>query len=91
MVHAGTAIEGSVDPHFARLKEAFASCFADGLEHGAAVAATVDGKLAADLWGGHADAARTRPWRRDTLANVWSVSKAVRCRGHAGRARQARL
>lgn len=72
-----TAIEGMTDPRFARIKDAFASCFADGLEHGGAVAAMVDGKLVADLWGGHADAARTRPWQRDTLANVWSVSKAV--------------
>lgn len=68
---------GRVDPKFARLRGAFASCFADGLEHGAAVAVTVDGRLVADLWGGHADAAKTRPWTRDTLVNVWSTTKGV--------------
>jgi len=30
-----------------------------------------------DLWGGHADSARTRPWERDTIVNVFSTSKAM--------------
>jgi CubicO group peptidase (beta-lactamase class C family) len=70
-------IQGRTDARFARLCEAFASCFADGLEHGASVSVFADGKMVADLWGGHADAARTRPWRADTLVNVWSVTKGV--------------
>jgi CubicO group peptidase (beta-lactamase class C family) len=70
-------IEGLADPRFAELRDAFATCFADGIEHGAAVAVTLDGKLVADLWGGHADIARAKPWQRNTLVNVWSVSKAV--------------
>ena len=70
-------IQGTVDPRFAGLREAFAGCFADGLEHGGAVAAMVDGKLVADLWGGFADQAATRPWQRDTLVNVWSATKGV--------------
>jgi CubicO group peptidase (beta-lactamase class C family) len=69
--------QGTVDPAFAGLRAAFDSIFADGLEHGAAVAAVVDGKLVADLWGGHADAAATRPWQRDTLVNIWSATKGV--------------
>jgi CubicO group peptidase (beta-lactamase class C family) len=28
-----------------------------------------------DLWGGWADGARSRPWERDTLVNVWSTTK----------------
>ncbi len=70
-------IEGSTDPRFARVREAFASCFADGLEHGGAVCAVVDGRVVADLWGGHADAAATRRWQRDTIVNVWSVTKGI--------------
>jgi CubicO group peptidase (beta-lactamase class C family) len=30
-----------------------------------------------DLWGGFADRAKTRPWRRDTLVDVFSVGKAM--------------
>ena len=70
-------IQGTIDPAFAKLRAAFDGIFADGLEHGAAVAAVVEGKLVADLWGGHADAARTRPWQRDTLVNIWSATKGV--------------
>jgi len=71
------AIQGSTDPSFAPLRAAFASIFADGLEQGAAVAVMVDGKLVADLWGGFADQAATKPWQRDTLVNIWSATKGV--------------
>lgn len=44
---------------------------------GAALAVYRDGCLVIDLWGGHADAARTRPWAPDTLVNLYSIGKAV--------------
>ena len=59
------------------MRDAFARSFAEGLEHGAAVALWVDGQPMVDLWGGHSDLARTRLWQRDTLVNVWSCSKGV--------------
>ena len=37
----------------------------------------VDGREVIDLWGGFADKERTRPWRRDTLANVYSTTKGI--------------
>jgi CubicO group peptidase (beta-lactamase class C family) len=52
-------------------------CFEQGLEHGGGVSVVVQGRTVVELWGGHADAARTRPWRRDTLVNVWSSTKGV--------------
>jgi CubicO group peptidase (beta-lactamase class C family) len=70
-------IEGTVDPKFQKLKDAFASNFSDGPERGASFALMVDGKLVADLWGGHTDNAQTKPWRRNTLVNVWSCTKAI--------------
>lgn len=70
-------IEGLVSPQFAAVRAAFERSFADGLEHGAAVALWLDGKPVVDLWGGHRDLARTQPWQRDTLVNVWSVGKGV--------------
>ena len=70
-------IDGHCDPRFAPLRDAFRRIFADGWEHGGSVAVTLDGKLVAELWGGHADAAQTRPWRRDTLVNIWSCTKGV--------------
>jgi CubicO group peptidase (beta-lactamase class C family) len=46
-------------------------------EVGATVAVSVGGKLVVDLWAGHADAARTRPWTRDTIVNVASTTKGL--------------
>lgn len=71
------ALHGFADPQFSRVRAAFASCFADDLETGAAVSVVVDGALVVDLWGGHMDAAQTKPWTRDTVVNVWSVTKGI--------------
>lgn len=70
-------IDGICDPRFERVRDAFDRNFAQGLEHGGGVSVVVDGKTVVDLWGGHANAARTRAWQRDTLVNVWSVTKGV--------------
>jgi CubicO group peptidase (beta-lactamase class C family) len=69
------AVGGVCDARFQSVREAFAENFARRGEVGAAVAVTVGGKLVADLWAGHADAARTRPWVRDTIVNVASATK----------------
>ena len=70
-------VQGMGLPRFAAVRDAFASTFDDGLEQGAAVAVCLDGELVVDLWGGHRDLARTEPWQRDTLVNVWSCTKGV--------------
>ncbi|XVU30592.1 serine hydrolase domain-containing protein [Actinoplanes sp. CA-054009] len=61
----------------AGVRAAFEQNFADGAEVGASFCATVDGDVVVDLWGGHADAARTRPWERDTIVNVYSITKTM--------------
>src|SRR5205814_1113044 len=70
-----TAIEGRCDAGLRGVREAFAENFARHGEVGAAVAVTVGGKPVVDLWAGHADAARTHPWARDTIVNVASATK----------------
>ncbi|MDE0349578.1 MAG: serine hydrolase, partial [Gammaproteobacteria bacterium] len=55
-------VRGHCDARFAAVGDAFAENFREGREVGASFAATVDGEFVVDLWGGHADAARTRPW-----------------------------
>ncbi|HVA41294.1 MAG TPA: serine hydrolase domain-containing protein [Candidatus Binataceae bacterium] len=74
---ADVAIEGTCDARFARVREAFAENFASRRETGASVAIALDGRLVADLWGGWADKARTRPWTRDTIVNVYSTTKGL--------------
>ena len=68
-------IEGECDPRFSRVREAFAENFEAGRELGAAVAVTINGRKVVDLWGGHTDKARERPWKTDTLVNVYSTTK----------------
>jgi CubicO group peptidase (beta-lactamase class C family) len=71
------AIDGTCDPAFASVRDAFAANFAAGLELGASLSISVDGRNIVDLWGGHLDAARTRPWARDSLVCVFSCTKGV--------------
>src|SRR5438034_710267 len=71
------AINGVCDSRLQRVREAFAENFGRCGEVGATVAVTVAGKLVVDLWAGHADAARTRPWTRDTIVNVASATKGL--------------
>jgi len=74
---AKTRIDGDCDARFDRVRDAFAENFDRRGDVGAAVAVTIDGKPAVDLWGGYADKARTRPWTRETLVNVYSATKGV--------------
>jgi CubicO group peptidase (beta-lactamase class C family) len=71
------AVEGKCDSRPQRVRDAFAENFALHDEVGATVAITVDGRLAVDLWAGHADAARTRPWARDTIVAIASSTKGL--------------
>ncbi len=68
-------VRGHCDARFAAIRRAFEENFRERGELGAAVAVTLGGTTVVDLWGGWADAARSRPWERDTLVNVWSTTK----------------
>ncbi|MFD3926116.1 serine hydrolase domain-containing protein [Streptomyces sp. NPDC058614] len=68
-------VQGHCGTRFSAVRTAFEENFSDRGELGAAVTVTLDGESVVDLWGGWADAARTRPWERETVVNVWSTSK----------------
>jgi CubicO group peptidase (beta-lactamase class C family) len=75
---AGVApIFGFCDERFAAVREALEGNFRDHDELGAAVSIEVEGTPVVDIWGGWADAARTRAWERDTLVAVFSIGKAM--------------
>ncbi|MBW2289009.1 MAG: beta-lactamase family protein [Deltaproteobacteria bacterium] len=69
-------IHGHTEAGFKALRIAFEKNFQGG-EVGASFAVTCEGRALVDLWAGHADRARTMPWRHDTLANVWSTTKGI--------------
>ncbi|WP_448661440.1 serine hydrolase domain-containing protein [Sphingomonas sp. CJ20] len=70
-------IEGYCVPEFAAVRDAFADNFRHRGEQGAAVCVYRRGQKLVDLWGGWADAAGTRPWRRDTIVCMMSVGKGM--------------
>lgn len=69
-------IEGNCDERFEAVRDALAASL-DKDDVGASVAVYVDGEPVVDIWGGYADAERTRPWERDTITNVWSTTKTM--------------
>ncbi|NRF68930.1 beta-lactamase family protein [Aquincola sp. S2] len=75
-MHAPT-VQGRCAARFEPLRARFAALFANDEDLGASLAVTLDGEPVVDLWGGHADEARTRPWRSDTLTHVWSTTKTM--------------
>jgi len=72
-----SAVQGHVHARFDKVAEALAEELSTGNEVGAAIAVDIDGDLVVDIWGGHADAAKTVPWAEDTIVNVWSSTKTV--------------
>jgi CubicO group peptidase (beta-lactamase class C family) len=70
-------VDGSCSPGFERVRDAFEANFHERNEIGAAVAVWADGELAVNLCGGTVDAERNKPWRHNTLASVFSGSKAL--------------
>ena len=71
------AVHGHCESAFEPLRGALSDILAAGSEIGAALAVYVDTHAVVDLWAGHTDAARARPWERDTIVNLYSVGKAV--------------
>ncbi len=70
-------VHGHCDARFAGVREVFANNLKSGIDVGASFAATVDGEMVVDLWGGFADQAQTQAWARDTIVNVYSTTKTM--------------
>ena len=70
-------VHGHCDARFDKVADALAEEITSGEEVGAAIAIDVGGELVVDIWGGHADAAKTIPWGEDTIVNVFSSTKNV--------------
>jgi CubicO group peptidase (beta-lactamase class C family) len=71
------AVHGFADDQFGALRDVFAANIASGADLGASVCVTLEGETVVDLWAGYMDEARTRPWHRDTLVNVYSCTKTM--------------
>lgn len=71
------SIEGHCDRRYSAVKDAFYANFIERGEVGASVSVTIAGETVVDLWGGNVDAAQVKPWEKDTICCVQSVSKEI--------------
>ena len=71
------AIHGFTHDGFENVRKAFEENFTNGSDVGASFCATKNGETVVDLWGGFGDPARTRPWVKDTIINVYSTTKTM--------------
>src|SRR4051795_11345563 len=69
-------IQGTYDDLFSAVPNKLAELLAEG-DVGGSVAVFVGGEPVVDVWAGHADAERTRPWERDTITCVFSTTKTM--------------
>ena len=70
-------VAGTCQPEFAGVRDAFRQNFVERGEVGASVCVVRRGEVIVDLWGGWVDEARSTPWARNTLVDVYSVGKAI--------------
>jgi CubicO group peptidase (beta-lactamase class C family) len=70
-------IDGHCEPRFTAVREQFFANFTERGDVGAAVCVYQDGVRVVDCWGGHADAARTRPFGSDAIVSVASTTKGM--------------
>ncbi|MFI5039845.1 MAG: serine hydrolase domain-containing protein, partial [Solirubrobacterales bacterium] len=70
-------IQGTFEDRFEGVAQALSQNLDQGLDVGASVSVALNGEIVVDIWGGYADSARTTPWHRDTLVNVFSTTKTM--------------
>ena len=70
-------VQGHCDARFRKVADALAEEIESGEELGASIAVDIDGELVVDIWGGHADIAKTAPWTENTIVNFFSCTKTL--------------
>ena len=74
---ADGSTQGMTHDRFTEARTVFEGQLASGQDIGASFCATLEGETVVDLWGGFADAEKTRAWERDTIVNVYSTTKTM--------------
>jgi CubicO group peptidase (beta-lactamase class C family) len=77
MPQTNVVLSGNVAPGFEPVADEFRRNFAERSELGAAFAATLDGEVIVDLWGGFTDPDRKRVWDADTPVLLFSGTKTL--------------
>ena len=72
---AGLPVHGFAEPEYDKARVRFTEVIARQSGTGAAFAVWREGRYVIDLWGGWADAGRTRHFQEDSLVQPYSVTK----------------
>jgi len=70
-------VSGYCDPAFTKIGDVFTKAIESEYELGASLAIEYKGKTVLNMFGGHKDIKRTKPWEEDTIVNVFSVTKGI--------------
>tara|TARA_B100001123_G_scaffold175124_2_gene201089 strand:- start:6089 stop:7255 length:1167 start_codon:yes stop_codon:yes gene_type:complete len=70
-------IQGTCPSRFQQVHNAFERNFTKSGDIGASVAVALYGEIVVDLWAGHLDHERTKPWEHDTIVLVYSTTKGL--------------
>ena len=70
-------IGGYCDERFGAVRDEFERNFTERGDVGASFAASVDGEMVIDIWGGHRDFSKSLCWEQDTIVNVFSTTKTM--------------
>jgi CubicO group peptidase (beta-lactamase class C family) len=66
--------DGFCDERFEAVRETLAASLDSGADVGASVAVYIEGEPVVDIWGGDT---HDGSWQRDTIINVWAISKTM--------------
>jgi CubicO group peptidase (beta-lactamase class C family) len=69
--------QGFTTEQFGGVREVLDAQLTSGADVGASVCVHHRGEVVVDIWGGHTDTERTKPWEADTITNVWSTTKTM--------------
>lgn len=72
-----TVAPGILDARFIAVADLLGANVEDGTELGASLCVVHNGEVVVDMWDGWFDRDKTRPWQRDTLTPVWSITKTM--------------
>ena len=70
-------VQGFTTEKFEAVRAVLSGQLDSGADIGASIAVVHHDELVVDIWGGYQDEAKTTPWERDTIVNVWSTTKTM--------------
>lgn len=72
-----TIVHGKCSDRFQSVRSLLEKYIESEEELGASITINIDGEEVVDIWAGHMDQERTKPWDENTIVNVFSCTKTI--------------